>query len=103
MGDERRWQWCKADDRLQGYCRAPIYYAAGSIEEGKGRIVWRDRYFEGDWEEHGTVEKTGFIIFAGSPDGVMDEFHNPYAYNLFRLDTQGGHDRENYWSRAVRY
>ena len=78
----------------KGTCRAPIYYAAGSIEEGKGRIIWRDRYFEGDWKERGTVEKTGFIIFAGSPDGVMDEFHNPYAYNLFRLDTQGGHVTE---------
>ncbi|MCE7866707.1 MAG: hypothetical protein DYG83_07740 [Candidatus Brocadia sp. AMX2] len=78
----------------KGTCRSPIYYAAGSIEEGQGRIIWRDRYFEGDWKERGTVEKTGFIIFAGSPDGVMDEFHNPYAYNLFRLDTQGGHVTE---------
>ncbi|MCF6150685.1 MAG: hypothetical protein E3K37_18815 [Candidatus Kuenenia sp.] len=75
---------------LKGSCRSPIYYAAGSIEEGKGRIIWRDRYFEGDWKEHGEVEKTGMIIFAGSPEGVMDEFHNPYAYNLYRLDTQGG-------------
>jgi len=67
---------------LKGSCRSPIYYAAGSIEEGEGRIIWRDRYFEGDWKEHGTVEKTGMIIFAGAKEGVMDDFHNPYAYNL---------------------
>ena len=78
----------------KGTCRAPIYYAAGSVEEGKGRIIWRARYFEGDWAEHGTVDKTGFLIIAASPEGVMDEFHNPYAYNLFRLDTQGGHVTE---------
>ncbi len=78
----------------KGTCRSPIYYAAGSIEEGKGRIIWRDRYFEGDWKERGTVDKTGFIIFAGAPEGVMDEYHQPYAYNLYRLDTQGGHVTE---------
>jgi len=74
----------------KGTCRGPIYYAAGSIEEGKGRIVSRDRYFEGDWRVRGEVEKTGMIIFSGSPEGVMNEYHEPYAYNLYRLDTQGG-------------
>ena len=75
---------------LPGTARSPIYYAAGSIEEGKGRIIWRDRYFEGDWKVRGEVDKTGYIILAYTPPGVMDEYHQPYAYNLWRLDTQGG-------------
>lgn len=79
---------------FKGSARSPIYYPAGSIEDGKGRIIYRARYFEGDWEEHGTVDKTGFLIVAATPDGVMDEYHNPYAYNLYRLDTQGGHVTE---------
>ena len=37
----------------------------------KGRIIWRDRYFEGDWKERGTVE-TGIhhlCRFTGWCDG----------------------------------
>lgn len=75
---------------LPGKCRSPIYYAAGSIVPGEGNIVWRDRYFEGDWKVRGKVEKTGFIHFSYSPPGVMDEYYNPFSYQLWRLDAQGG-------------
>lgn len=75
---------------VPGVCRTPIYYAAASIEEGKGKIVWRDRYFEGDWKIRGEVEKTGVIILAYAPDGVLDEFHRPGVFNIYRLDPIGG-------------
>ncbi len=75
---------------LPGTSRSPIYYPAGAIQEGKGRIVSRDRYFEGDWQVRGEVDKVGVLIIAYSPDGVMDEYYNPYAFNLYRLDLLGG-------------
>ncbi|MEE9515060.1 MAG: hypothetical protein V3V54_03425 [Candidatus Brocadiales bacterium] len=75
---------------LPGNCRSPIYYPAGAILPGEGNIVWRDRYFEGDWEIRGKVEKTGFILFAYSPAGVRDEYYNDFSYQLWRIDPIGG-------------
>jgi hydrazine synthase subunit len=79
---------------LPGIARSPLYYAAGAIEEGKGRVIARDRYFEGDWRVRGEVDKLGFLIIAYSPAGVMDEYYNPYAFNIYRLDPQGGKSME---------
>jgi len=75
---------------LPGNCRSPIYYSAGSVVPGEGNIVWRDRYFEGDWKVRGKVEKLGLVIFAYSPAGAMDEYHNNFSYQLWRLDPVGG-------------
>ncbi|GJQ59244.1 MAG: hypothetical protein D8M57_05195 [Candidatus Scalindua sp. AMX11] len=75
---------------LPGSARTPIYYPAGAIEEGKGNVISRDRYFEGDWKIRGEVEKTGFLIIAYSPADAMDEYYNNYSYSLYRLDPQGG-------------
>jgi len=75
---------------LKGVARSPLYYAAGAIESGKGRVISRDRYFEGDWRHRGDVEKLGFLIFAYSPEGELDEYYKPQHFNIYRLDPQGG-------------
>jgi Tol biopolymer transport system component len=73
-----------------GTSRSPIYYAAGAIEEGEGRVISRARYFEGDWAPRGTVPKMGFLMLAYSPDNSMDEFGRDYNFDIYRLDPQGG-------------
>ena len=73
-----------------GTFRSPLYYAAGAIEEGEGRVISRARYFEGDWAPRGTVPKMGFLMCIYSPEGSMDEFGRPHAFDLYRLDPQGG-------------
>ncbi|ODS33869.1 MAG: hydrazine synthase alpha subunit [Candidatus Scalindua rubra] len=73
-----------------GTFRSPLYYAAGAIEKGKGRVISRDRYFEGDWRVRGEVEKMGFLMCIYSPEGSIDEFGRPFAFDVYRLDPQGG-------------
>jgi len=77
-----------------GIFRSPLYYAAGAIEKGKGRVISRDRYFEGDWAVRGEVEKMGFLMCIYSPEGVRDEFGRPFAFDVYRLDPQGGKSME---------
>ena len=77
-----------------GIFRSPLYYAAGAIEEGKGRVISRDRYFEGDWAVRGEVDKMGFLMCIYSPEGLRDEFGRPFAFDVYRLDPQGGKSME---------
>ncbi|MGR3220836.1 MAG: hydrazine synthase subunit alpha [Candidatus Anammoxibacter sp.] len=71
---------------VKGVCRTPIYYPAASIEDGKGNVVWRDRYFEGDWTIHGQIEKVGMVMLSFAPAGVLDEYYKPGVFNTYRLD-----------------
>jgi len=77
-----------------GIFRSPLYYAAGAIEDGKGRVISRDRYFEGDWAVRGEVDKMGFLMCIYSPEGLRDEFGRPFAFDVYRLDPQGGKSME---------
>ncbi len=77
-----------------GIFRSPLYYAAGAIEEGKGRVISRERYFEGDWAVRGEVDKMGFLMCIYSPEGLRDEFGRPFAFDIYRLDPQGGKSME---------
>lgn len=70
----------------KGVCRNPIYYPAASIEDGKGNVIWRDRYFEGDWTIHDQIDKVGMVILAYSPADVLDEYYKPGVFNIYRLD-----------------
>ena len=87
----------------KGTCRAPIYYAAGSIEEE--RVV--------SYGEPGTLKATGRSMarsrrpdsssFAGSADGVMDDSQS-LCVQSFQVRYAGWScDGENYRSRPVRY
>ncbi len=71
---------------VKGVCRTPLYYPAASIEDGKGNVIWRDRYFEGDWTIHGEIEKVGMVILSYAPAGVLDEYYNEGVFNTYRLD-----------------
>jgi len=71
---------------VKGVCRTPLYYPAASIEDGKGKVVWRDRYFEGDWAVHDEIEKVGMVMLSYAPAGVLDEYYHPGVFNTYRLD-----------------